>query len=255
MARVIPILMYHQVSPDPIASFRKYVVSPGAFAAQMRWLALAGYRTVGLDAAIGPRLDLPRRPVIITFDDGYRDCAAYVRPVLLKWGFDAVFFLVAGLMGQTSRWLLAERGFELPLIDWATARGLEADGFTCASHSLSHPRLAEISDTECRRELAESRALLEEKLGHEVRDLAYPFGSVNARVRTLAGEIGYRSACSVSIGLSGADDDRLALHRVPVNGQEALIDFIWRLHTTLGRIEWLQERLRGALVRRAEGRI
>ncbi len=243
MPRAIPILMYHQVSPESIPSFRKYVVTPRAFAAQMRWLALAGYRTVGLDAAVGPRKHLPRRPVIITFDDGYRDCARYVTPVLQRWRFSAVFFVVAGLMGRTSRWLLSERGIELPLMDWSMARSLEADGFACASHTLTHPRLAQVTRAACQRELYDSRALLEDLLGHEVRDLAYPFGSVDAQVRAIAGEVGYRSACSVAIGLSTAADDPLSLRRVPVNAQDSLVDFACRLRTGLSAIDWLRGQL------------
>jgi peptidoglycan/xylan/chitin deacetylase (PgdA/CDA1 family) len=242
MARAIPILMYHQVSPFAAPSFRKYVVSPRMLAAQMRWLALAGYRSVGLEAAVGARQHLPKRPFILTFDDGYQDCATYVPPILRRWGFGAVFFLVAGVMGRTSHWLLRERGIELPLMDWATARDLERSGFSCASHTLTHPRLATISPAACRRELEDSRALLEDHLGHPVRDLAYPYGSVDAHVRALAGEAGYRSACSVSIGLSGPGDDPLALRRVPVTGQDSLLDFIWRLHTGLSTMEWLRTR-------------
>jgi hypothetical protein len=62
--------------------------------------------------------------------------------------------------------------------------------------------------------------------------LAYPFGSFNDRVRAIVAETGYRSACSTQKGLSGPDDDRLALHRIPVKGQDSLLDFICRLHTT-----------------------
>jgi peptidoglycan/xylan/chitin deacetylase (PgdA/CDA1 family) len=242
MSRAIPILMYHEVSQRAIPSFHKYVVTPSALTAQMRWLALAGYQSVGLEAAVGARQRLPRRPVIITFDDGYRDCAEYAPPILLRWGFGAMFFLVADLVGRTSRWLRVERGIELPLMDWATARNLEASGFACGSHTLTHPRLAEVSTARCQRELTDSRALLEDHLGHEVRDLAYPFGSVDARVRALAQDAGYRSACSVAIGLSPRGDDPLALRRVPVSGRDSLLDFIVRLHMGLSAVDWLRQR-------------
>jgi peptidoglycan/xylan/chitin deacetylase (PgdA/CDA1 family) len=252
MSPPIPILMYHQISPWGPSAFRKYVVSPRAFAAQIRWLALAGYQSVALETAVGPRTTLPRRPVIVTFDDGFRDCAEYAPPILQRWGFGAVFFLVAGHMGGTSRWLVQERGVELPLMDWPTARRLQADGFVCASHTLSHPRLAQLSVAACRRELHDSRARLEDELGREARHLAYPFGSFDDRVRAVAAEAGYRSACSVMIGLSTSTDDPLALRRVPVNGQDSLVDFAWRLRTARTAAEWLRGRL--AAVRRGIGR-
>jgi peptidoglycan/xylan/chitin deacetylase (PgdA/CDA1 family) len=232
---VIPILMYHQVTPRPFATFGKYAVTPKAFARQMRWLAHTGYEPIKLDDLIArpaDRITLPPRPVVITFDDGFHDCVEFAVPILLAHSFTAVFYLVAGCMGLTSRWLLSERGIDIPLMDWMTARQLVAAGFQCGSHTLSHPRLVELSDADCHEELFGSRKLLEDKLGHEVKHLAYPYGSFNERVRQIAKRSGYRSACSVQIGFSCANDDNLALPRIPVNGQDSLLDFICRLHTT-----------------------
>src|SRR5262245_53733664 len=139
----IPILMYHHVTPHPPAAFRKYTVTPRMFAAQMRWLALAGYRAIPLDSLIAYRtgqLRLPARAAIITFDDGFRDGVDYAVPILRQYGFTAVFYLVAGLVGRSSAWL-AQRGLDLPLMDWPAARRLEAQGFSCASHTMTHPHL------------------------------------------------------------------------------------------------------------------
>lgn len=238
----IPILMYHQVSPRSPAALRKYVVTPKAFAAQMKWLAVSKYVPITLDALLAHRSHgrpLPSHPVIITFDDGFQDCAEYAVPILKARGFTAIFYLVAGLLGKTSRWLLAERGLELPLMEWATARRLGAAGFYCGSHTMSHPRLVHLSPSACRDELLKSRCLLEDHLGHEVRHLAYPFGSFNKTVRALAAETGYHSATSVRIGLSAPEDDFLALQRVPVTGQDSLLDFICRLRTAQTVAEWL----------------
>ena len=246
----IPILMYHQISPGPSPAFRKYSVTVKAFAAQMQWLARAGYVPISLDALIACRSGrgtLPLRPVVITFDDGFRDCAEHAVPILKALSFTAAFYLVAGLVGKTSRWLLAEHGIEFPLMDWATARQLEAAGFHCGCHTMSHPRLADLSPSLCREELLWSRQLLEDNLGHEVTDLAYPFGSFNDSVRAIAAETGYRSACSVRIGLSAADDDPLALHRVPITGQDSLTDFICRLHTARSVREYLRIKVRALM--------
>ena len=75
---------------------------------------------------------MPRRPVVITFDDGFQGCADYAVPVLRTHGFTAMFYLVAGLMGATSRWLRPELGMELALMSWDTARSLAAEGFPSA---------------------------------------------------------------------------------------------------------------------------
>ena len=141
----IPILMYHEVSPDPHPAFRRYTVGAREFARQIGWLAARGYQAMDMDTlhrartAGGP---LPRRPVLLTFDDGFQGCADYALPVLRAHGFTAVFYLVADRMGETSRWMLAEVGMELPLMSWDTARMLTAEGFQCAAHTATHPRLA-----------------------------------------------------------------------------------------------------------------
>jgi peptidoglycan/xylan/chitin deacetylase (PgdA/CDA1 family) len=241
----IPILMYHQISPQASRAFRKYVVTVKAFAAQMNWLARAGYVPISLDTLIAYRSGrdaLPVRPVVITFDDGFRDCAEHAVPILKARSFTATFYLVAGMVGETSRWLLAERGIEFQLMDWATARQLVAAGFNCGCHTMSHPRLADLSPALCHEELLRSRQLLEDNLGHEVTHLAYPFGSFNDSVRAVVAETGYRSACSVRIGLSASDDDPLALHRVPICGQDSLLDFICRLSTARSIREYMGSR-------------
>jgi peptidoglycan/xylan/chitin deacetylase (PgdA/CDA1 family) len=243
----VPILMYHEIREQPLPGFEKYSVTPKAFAAQMRWLALRGYRTIGLDELLaGAVPDRPARPILITFDDGFRGAAEHAAPVLRRQGFTAVFFLVAGLVGGTSRWLRDELGQELPLLDWGVARQLEREGFRCGSHAWSHTRLTELSPGDCREELERSRSVLQDELGHPVQDLAYPHGAYDQRVRELAGRSGYRSACSVRIGLSGADDDRLALARVPICGRDSLPDFVWRLRTGQTPRKYMRDKMRSA---------
>ncbi len=241
----VPILMYHLVTPRPLPGFRKYSLTPDSFAAQMKWLALAGYTTITLDDLLAfrnGRAGLCKRPVIITFDDGYQDCVEYAGPILAAHGFTAIFYLVAGLSGRTSRWLRPELGCEFPLVSWETARQLEVAGFQCGAHSMSHPRLAEVSVSMCRAELLDCRHLLEDRLGHEVQHLAYPYGSYNESVREIAAQAGYVSACSTRKGLSAPDDDSLALHRVPVYGHDTVIDFICRLHNRCTPREWLRHK-------------
>ncbi len=235
--------MYHDVSPEPHPGFRKYSLTPKEFGLQMRWLKLFGYHTISLDFWLAHRHDdaaLPPKPLIISFDDGFRDCADYAIPVLCSHGFTAIFYLVAAYMGQSSRWLAREKGYEFPLMSWDQARQLEAAGFQVGGHSLTHPRLAEIPREQCRQELVQCRRELEQNLGHNVGHMAYPYGSYNEIVRDIVAEVGYASACSVRIGLSAPDDDTFALHRVPINGHESLLDFLFRVRTGNSTRERLQ---------------
>src|SRR2546427_545976 len=104
----IRILMYHLVTPTPPERFWKYSVSPKAFSTQMRWLRVVGYHPISFEVWLeyrSGRTTLPPRPVIITFDDGYQDCFNYAVPILLAHRFPAIFFIVAGLVGKTSKWM------------------------------------------------------------------------------------------------------------------------------------------------------
>ena len=246
--RAVPILMYHEISPNPHPLFRKYTLTPEAFASQMDWLRRLGYATVSLDTLVSSRevkADLPSRSVVITFDDGFRDCVRYATPILLARGLTATFFLVGGLVGMHSRWLMPKLGVDLPLAGWASLRGLLAAGFACGGHGLTHQALATLTVDQCRRELVESKLRLEAELGEPVDHLAYPYGSYTAEVRQLAGEVGYHSACSVRGGLSGPDDDVLALRRVPVSGEDSLLDFLCRLRTAETVSQTLRRGARG----------
>jgi peptidoglycan/xylan/chitin deacetylase (PgdA/CDA1 family) len=230
----VPILMYHDVASTPAAGFAFYTVSPDSFRAQMRFLAWAGYTAVSLDALAGSPLAqdlLPERPVVITFDDGFRSCIENAVPVLARYGFTATFFIVAGLVGDRSRWLRETLRDDLPLADWRLLRRLVENGFECGAHSMSHPHLPSLSPDACRAELAESKRVLEERLGREVPHAAYPYGDFTPGVRAVAAEVGYRTACAVRGGFSGPDDDRFALRRIAVGGGESLVDFVWRLRT------------------------
>lgn len=230
----VPILMYHEVSPHPHPSFRRYTVTVREFTRQMRWLAAFGYHPIDMDALVRARTGrgtLPEHPVIITFDDGFQGCADYAVPVLRAHNFVAIFYLVTGMMGETSRWMLPELGLELPLMSWDTARALAAEGFQCGAHTVTHPRLVEVDPGRRRAELLDARTRLEDELSRPAVHLAYPFGSYDYSVQLLAAEAGYVTACSTRAGLSGAEDDLLTLRRVTIYGHDSLLDFVWRLRT------------------------
>jgi peptidoglycan/xylan/chitin deacetylase (PgdA/CDA1 family) len=228
-SRPVPVLAYHQVSPRVENNFQKYSLTPTQFHRQMAWLAAAGYRTVGLDQlmdGVQGRSKLPQHPIVITFDDVFADAAKHAPDALARFGFTATFFVVAGLAGRHSGWTQARRGFTAPLAGWDTLRALERAGHTCGSHSLTHPRLATLTPRECERELLESRHLLEDRLGHQVAHLAYPYGSHSAAVIAAARSAEYRTASTIVPGLVSGMSHRWALPRATIKGDRSFVDFI-----------------------------
>lgn len=234
MTVAVPILMLHEVSAHPDPRYRKYTLTPRELEQRLDWLRTKGYESVGMDDLLaawrGDRA-LPARPVVITFDDGGRDCLEHAVPALVQRGYTATFFIVAGAVGGAMRWLRAEIGFELPAADWPVLRAAEAAGMQCEAHSVTHPRLATVSADGCRDELTRGRAMLEEGLGHAVRHLAYPFGSHSAETIALAREAGYLTACTTEEALATPAHDLLTLPRVPVLGTEGLGEFAHRVRT------------------------
>jgi peptidoglycan/xylan/chitin deacetylase (PgdA/CDA1 family) len=258
----VPILMYHQVSVAPPPLYARYSVTFARFTRQMEWLANRGYTTLSLAQLHQCRAGTqswPRRPVVITFDDGFADAMTSLLEVLPRFGFRATVFLVSGALGGVSTWT-RRRGVEMPIADWTCVRDLVAAGCEIGSHTVTHPRLAELTSGVCLRELIDSRERLQDRLGRAVPHLAYPFGSVTTRVRDQAVDAGYTMACSGERGLSTADDDPMLLHRVPVFGDDSMLDFTVRLCTARSVREWVETprgagRRIGHLVRAAAVRV
>jgi peptidoglycan/xylan/chitin deacetylase (PgdA/CDA1 family) len=224
-------------------------VTTEAFRSQMRFLAWAGYPTVGFDALLNQASTgrpLSSRSVILTFDDGFESCLENAVPHLERFGFSATFFVVAGLVGERSQWLRAELGLELPLADWGRRRRLSDRGFLFGAHILSHAHHTHLSPDAGRFELMESKRILEERLGRPVRHMAYPYGAYNPEVRSLAQEAGYRTACAVRGGLSGTEDDPYTLRRIVVTGRDSLLDFACRLRTAQPWGQYVRRKARAA---------
>jgi peptidoglycan/xylan/chitin deacetylase (PgdA/CDA1 family) len=97
-ARTVPVLMHHHVSPSP----GMITVSPENFESQIAWLAGNGWTSLTLDQYAGflAGKPVPRKSIVITFDDGYLDNWVYAHPILQKYGMHAVVFVVTGWMGE-----------------------------------------------------------------------------------------------------------------------------------------------------------
>lgn len=230
----VPVLYYHKIDrPDPKAQEKGLFVRPRAFDRQMNLLKLLGYKSItpeDLMKALEGEKTLPKKPVLITFDDGYRDNYTHALPILKKYGFRATIFVTASHVGKFTA-LSTDCSETLPaqLLNWEEIRALEQEGMTIASHTSSHRRLTNLQEEEIRREFNESKRLLEEGLGHPVSFLSYPFGSFNAKVERLARECGYRAAFTTIPGKIHCSTNLFALKRIRVSSHTHLLRFIRRI--------------------------
>jgi peptidoglycan/xylan/chitin deacetylase (PgdA/CDA1 family) len=229
----VPILVYHRVTDEPLPGLEEYAVRPAAFRRQMRVLRLGGWSTVGPDDLLAARREqrpLPRRPVMLTFDDAYAELERDALPVLRANGQTAAIYACSSLLGAAADLLRRDdRHEEAQLMDGAALRRAQALGFTVGSHTATHPRLVELGDDELREELTGSREALSGLLGEDVRHLAYPFGAHDERVREAAGEAGYASAVTTDRGTASDEGPPLCLPRIYVSWGEGASRLALRL--------------------------
>jgi peptidoglycan/xylan/chitin deacetylase (PgdA/CDA1 family) len=211
--RAVPILTYHSLD----LSGSVVSVAPEQFAAHMHNLAERGYTGVRLDALLDAWAgsgELPERPVVLTFDDGFANLLEHGAPVLAELGFSATVFVISGRCGQNNDWPGQGAGVPLlPLLSWDGVSALSQAGIEIGSHTTSHAQLDRIGDDEVLHELTVSKQQIEDRLGRPVRSFAYPCGdfrpSVVERVREL-----YDGACSVRMRTASYRDDRHVLPRL-----------------------------------------
>jgi peptidoglycan/xylan/chitin deacetylase (PgdA/CDA1 family) len=191
------VLMYHKVAkPAAGTNLPALYVHPGRFVLQMDELISAGAECV-------PFSDLSRAPVFkdssfcLTFDDGFRNVFDNALPVMRERKWRSIQFIVGSMIGKTDQWDHAIGEPPQPLMDEAQIREWLAEGQDIGSHTLTHPRLTQLSVERARTEIFDSKKLLEDRFGREIRHFCYPYGDYNSAIRDLVGEAGYRSACTV----------------------------------------------------------
>lgn len=185
----VPILVYHIVRPaypDDSAGVRALAQTPEVFETQMQYLTDAGYHPISFNNLENHFLygtPLPTKPIILSFDDGWKDQIVYAFPILEKFHYRATFFVFTNAIGR--------KGF----LTWDDLATLRDAGMTIGSHSKSHPFLIKISDPAALAdEISGSKRILEDHLGITVNEFAYPFGQYNAAIVEMVKKAGYLSA-------------------------------------------------------------
>lgn len=222
-AASVPILMYHQVrdlTASATADDRIWTVSPASLAAQLNYLAEKGYTTISLDQlmdGMSGQTALPPKPVVITFDDGWKTQYTNALPLLKKNNQTATFYIVTSYMGYGA------------YFDWAMTTDVLKSGMTIASHTVNHKSLSSLAAAEMDKELRDSKSALETKLGISVAHLAYPNGAFNDTVAAAAKRAGYRTATTINPAFVKNPVSALTLPRIRVEYKDTLADFAKKL--------------------------
>jgi peptidoglycan/xylan/chitin deacetylase (PgdA/CDA1 family) len=218
-AKSVPVLMHHHVSP----SAGMITVSPENFESQIAWLARDGWTSLTLaqfDSFLAGK-PVPRKSIVITFDDGYLDNWVYAHPILQKYGMHAVVFVVSNWMGDAAvRPHAGQHGVTLPgtpdhhgceaailrenraddvMMRWSEAQAMiDAGTFEVHCHTHTHTRWLNTDlDRAQRREgldrdLATARTMLQQRLGEVSDTLCWPYGDFDADHVEIARKHGFR---------------------------------------------------------------
>lgn len=247
------VLCYHAIedqSADPVLA--PYGVPPASFANQLDSFARRGFNFVS-PAQVAAFLDhdspLPRRPILLTFDDGYESLLETARDILQPRGIPALVFAVTAMKTATNEWDLPYGARRLNLLKPDQLRDLTALAVEVGSHSRTHRELPSMADPEKEQELAGSADDLIALGLPRPRFLAYPFGAVDEASRSAARDAGYLAAFSCRAAWMDRDSDRYALPRIVILSS----DTGWRYRMKLAaprlfaRSAWLGNGLRSRI--------
>lgn len=211
----VPILMYHRIAVlagDEPAVTVGLTVDPGEFTLQMQWLKDSGFTSITqmqLYDALELGKPLPPKPVLITFDDGYRGIATTAAPIMTRVGMIGTAYVITDRIAQLKKtaptWLT-----------WPQLRTLEQRGWDIGSHTVSHSEIPHMSTDAAMKTLRGSRFVLEKHLGHPVQWFCYPAGAVNAAAVADVQNAGYVLATTTQSGLDHSAANPLELSRIRI---------------------------------------
>lgn len=218
-ARTVTVLAYHAIADLDDDVLRPYGVPPREFERQLHTLARAGFRFVSpgeVADLLAGRGGVPRRALLLTFDDCYADIGGVAAPILMRLRLPALAFAVSSLVGSVNRWDEGQGRISLRLLDRDGLAALTDGGFEIGAHSRTHPRLPRVDEATLRDEVG---GCLDELAGLGLgrpRFFAYPYGEADDRVVGAVREAGLSAAFTVAPGRIGRGDDPLRLPRVQI---------------------------------------
>lgn len=213
---VVPIMMYHNVQTTDIP--KGNTVSPENFDRQMAYLQSHGFNVISFDELVQTTVSkrsLPKKSVVITFDDAYVDNYTEAFKVLKKYGFPAIIFAPSDLIDTPGH------------LSWDQMREMMNSGVTFGSHSRFHSYLPEHPEKRQRDEIAQSKRILEEHLGVPVKYFGYPIGGFSDPIKKIVKESGYQGAAATNRGYDRFNKDVFEMNRVRFSDKDNRNDYLW----------------------------
>jgi peptidoglycan/xylan/chitin deacetylase (PgdA/CDA1 family) len=224
--QLVPILCYHNLGPQ---SKGRLLLGVSQFEQQMRYLKAQGYRVITLSDFLEwmqLKRQLPKKAVVLTFDDGYRAFREYAYPILKELGFSATLFVYTDYVGAGRN-----------ALSWDELKALSAEGFDVQAHSKTHGDLRRATGetdvqyaARMQNELGEPLKLFQRHLGRPTQLLAYPYGRVDDDLVVKVKEHGYIAAFTVRRQGSSSFVQPLRIHRSQIYAEMSMEDFAKNLN-------------------------
>jgi len=219
----IPILLYHYVEyvKDKRDTIRQTLdIYPSTFEKQLQTLKQANYTFItAKDVAdiLDGKEDLPQRPVVLTFDDGYRDFYTDVFPLIKKYHVKVTAYIVPGLLGGPN------------YMDPSQVQEIARSGLVeVAAHTVHHAYLKNMSYAKAYQEIRDSKTMLEKLIHLPVVSFAYPYGAFDNQAVSIVKQTPFQTAVSTIPGIENSQETRYFLFRIRSGGRvgENLLNFL-----------------------------
>jgi len=235
----IQILAYHKV--DMLRELGITCIPPSTFEKQMRFLAQNGYQSISPEelvtsiteptspwrrgSGVAQSRQLPEKPVLLTFDDGYENFYTHAYPILKKYGYTALIFMIAGYVDNWNLWEVKLSKERFKHLSRTQIRELSEEGFWFGSHGVNHLFLTYQSDSLAREEIQLSKSILEEILGKPIQFFSYPYGNYDAKIARFVREAEYQAAFCLHPARTMAIDNLYSLPRCVIYMSDTLWEF------------------------------
>jgi len=239
--KTIPVLMYHHVNPQ--GNFIN--VKPEIFESHMKYLREHGFTTLHTNeflSIINGETPPPKRPIMITFDDGWLDNWIFAFPILKKYNIKAVIFIVTSWIGDYGRRERADEGnvSTLPvhrecermikdgrssevMLSWEEVKEMETSGLIdIQSHTHTHQRWDELYSNRkeqieaLKQELNNSREIIEKELNKQCNALCWPWGIYDDGYIEIAKGAGYKLLFTTDKGTNPLNTDPHRIKRIVI---------------------------------------
>lgn len=220
------VLMYHNIDiPPKEAKLKSLYVKPKKFDNQIKFLKKFGYDFISSDNLNKET----KKSILLTFDDAFKDFYKNALPIIKKYNAKAIVFVPVNLVGTFNQWDYEKLNVKKAVMNWDEIKDLVKEGIEIGSHTLNHPFLTKIPIAQSKLEIEDSKKILEDKLGIEVKSFCYPYGDYDEKIKELVIKAGYKYAFTTKEGDLKESADFFEIKRIMVSGFYSLPKFLLKV--------------------------